>query len=314
MSKTSIHPGALCESENIGAGTRIEAFAHVAKGARIGREARIAGHSLVEGGAVIGDRVVIESGVQVWSGVRVEDDAFVGPNVAFTNRPLPRSDDAASAAIETVVEHGASIGANATILPGITIGRNATIGAGAVVTRSVPPNAIVIGNPARIAGYVGSAGNGESEATETEGPGEVGVRPARVAGVTVHRMPLVRDIRGSLVANEFGDDIPFEPRRSFLVIDVPSAEIRGEHAHRQCHQFLTCIRGACSLVADDGREREEFRLDHPTLGVHIPPWIWSTQFRHTHDAVLLVYASHHYDPDDYIRDYPTFLEEVSARR
>ncbi|MCP4035901.1 MAG: WxcM-like domain-containing protein, partial [bacterium] len=94
----------------------------------------------------------------------------------------------------------------------------------------------------------------------------------------------------------------------------PSAEIRGEHAHRQCHQFLTCIRGACSLVADDGREREEFRLDHPTLGVHIPPWVWSTQFRHTRDAILLVYASHHYDPDDYIRDYPTFLEEVGARR
>ena len=128
-----------------------------------------------------------------------------------------------------------------------------------------------------------------------------------MSGVTTIHAPLVRDIRGSLIAREFGDSIPFVPRRSFIVIDVPSAEIRGEHAHRECHQFITCVQGAVSLVAENGISREEFRLDGPTVGIHVPPMIWCSQFGHSSDAILLVYASHHYDPGDYIRDYQRIL-------
>ena len=138
------------------------------------------------------------------------------------------------------------------------------------------------------------------------------VRQTTVAGVSVHRLPLRRDLRGSLVASETGKDIPFEPKRYFLVFDVPGSEIRGEHAHRACRQFLVCVRGACSLAVDDGATREEFRLDHPTIGVHVPPMVWATQFKHTSDAMLLVLASHRYDPDDYIRDYADFLREVAS--
>jgi dTDP-4-dehydrorhamnose 3,5-epimerase-like enzyme len=129
-----------------------------------------------------------------------------------------------------------------------------------------------------------------------------------VAGVSVRHLPLRRDMRGSLVASEFGEDVPFAPQRSFLVFDVPGSEIRGEHAHRVCHQFLLCVRGACSVIVDDGSVRETVRLDHPTIGIHIPPMVWGAQFKHSADAVLLVLASHAYDPDDYIRDYQEFLD------
>jgi len=185
------------------------------------------------------------------------------------------------------------------------------------VTRSVPANAIVSGNPANISGYFGLAeGAADAPPAASSPDRSVGapLQASGVAGVSLHRAPLHRDLRGSLVANEFGRDIPFEPRRTFLVFDVPSAEVRGEHAHRACHQFISCVHGACSLVAEDGKAREEFRLDDPTLGVHIPPMVWCTQYRHTRDAVLLVHASHGYDPDDYIRDYEAFLAELGQRR
>ena len=128
----------------------------------------------------------------------------------------------------------------------------------------------------------------------------------------MRRLPLRRDARGSLVALEFGDDVPFTPRRSFLVFDVPDSEIRGEHAHRTCHQFMLCVQGACTLIVDDGSTRETVRLDHPSVGVHVPPMVWGGQLEHTSDAVLLVLASHAYDPDDYIRDYQEFLEARGA--
>ncbi len=95
-----------------------------------------------------------------------------------------------------------------------------------------------------------------------------------------------------------------------MVFDVPSSEIRGEHAHRSCHLFLVCVRGGVSLMVDDGEQREEFRLDHPSLGIYLPPMVWATQYKHTPDAVLLVFASEHYDASDYIRDYQQFIDEV----
>ena len=317
MSDVFIHPDATVETTSIGAGTRIWAFAYVLEGAKIGADANVCSHTFIEGGVVVGDRVTIKSGVQLWDGVRVEDDVFIGPNATFTNDLFPRSKQRPDVFEETVVRAGASIGANATILAGVTIGANAMVGAGAVVVRSVPPGAIVVGNPARIRGYVDSVRDPDEAPARGHDPaavGDVGVRESPVAGVTVHRLGLHRDIRGSLVAGEFGDDVPFQPKRSFLVFDVPSSEIRGEHAHRRCAQFIVCVRGACSLVVDDGREREELRLDHPTLGVHVPPMVWSSQFDHSPDAVLLVLASEHYDADDYIRAYPDFLEALSSRR
>ena len=101
--------------------------------------------------------------------------------------------------------------------------------------------------------------------------------------------------------------MPFEVKRYFLVFDVSSEHIRGEHAHRNLHQFLVCVAGRCHVVTDDGTSRHEVVLDSPAKGVYIPPMVWATQYKFTRDAVLLVLASEYYDALDYIRDYAEFL-------
>lgn len=148
-----VHPRALVESDRIGEGTRVWAFAHVMEGAVIGRDCNVGDHAFVEDGAVLGDRVTVKNGVSVWQHVRLEDDVFVGPNVAFTNDRYPRSRRPWTPEA-TVVERGATLGANATLLCGLRIGRCALVGAGAVVTRDVEPHALVVGSPARRTGWV----------------------------------------------------------------------------------------------------------------------------------------------------------------
>jgi acetyltransferase-like isoleucine patch superfamily enzyme len=150
MSKETyfVHPKAICESNTIGSGTRIWAFAHVLPGAKIGADCNICDGVFIENNVVVGDRVTVKCGVQLWDGVRLEDEVLVGPNATFTNDPFPRSKVYPEKFLETVVEKGASIGANATILPGIRIGARAMVGAGAVVTRDVAADTIVMGNPA----------------------------------------------------------------------------------------------------------------------------------------------------------------------
>lgn len=127
-----------------------------------------------------------------------------------------------------------------------------------------------------------------------------------------HVLPLIRDHRGSLSVGEFSKHIPFEAKRYFIVFDVPSGEVRGEHAHRECHQFLLCVKGSCSVITDDGVNRSEFVLDKPNVGAYLPPMTWGVQFNYSADAVLLVFASHYYDDADYIRDYDEFLKLTGA--
>ncbi|WP_425574080.1 sugar 3,4-ketoisomerase [Nocardioides bigeumensis] len=117
-------------------------------------------------------------------------------------------------------------------------------------------------------------------------------------------------MRGSLMALELDTQLPFTPRRFFCVYDVPSRKVRGEHAHRQCHQYLVALAGSVSCLVDDGTDRRTVVLDDPGTGLHVPPMSWGSQFNYSPDAVLAVFASHPYDPDDYIRDYQQFLAEV----
>ena len=306
------HPNALVESDAIGARTRIWAFAHILPGARIGEDCNICDGVFVEGKAVVGNRVTVKCGVQLWDGVELEDDVFVGPNVTFTNDRFPRSKAYPETFLRTVVSSGASIGANATILPGLTIGKRAMVGAGAVVTKNVPANAVVIGSPATICSYVDVA-KPEPRPAQPPSYGESArsVRPSTVSGVSLHTLPLFGDLRGDLSVGEFGKDLPFAPQRYFLVFGVANAKVRGEHAHRVCHQFLVCVHGECSVLADDGTRREEFRLDHLRFGLHLPPLVWGVQYKFSPDAVLLVFASHLYDSADYIRDYDEFLVAVT---
>lgn len=298
------HPLAVVETPSIGRGTRVWAFAHILDGAEIGSDCNICDHVLIESDVTVGDRVTVKSGVQLWNGVRLGDDVFVGPNVTFTNDPFPRSRDHSKPIEVTIVEQGASIGGNATILPGVRIGRDSMIGAGSVVVGDVPANAVVVGNPARITGYVGAGSSPPAIGQTSE---RIGSGPFGKRGVLVTERPMFSDLRGSLTVTEV-DELPFTPVRFFTVYGVPSKEIRGEHAHRQCAQLLTCVSGSVRVLWDDGTERGEVMLDSPTRTMLLPPRVWGSQFGFTADAVLTVAASHPYDPDDYIRSYTEFLQ------
>ncbi len=312
MSREGVHPLAACETDDVGHGTRIAAFAHVEEGAVIGAHCELGEHVSIRRGVVIGNGVRIEAGAQAWLGVVVEDDVTIGPNVtlgadSFDHKSPPEA--------RTIVHARACLGANATIFRGVNVGQNARIGPGSVVNRTVPANSVVVGNPARISGYVDSAPAAEPVKMVRPVPQEFeGVRRTGVRGVTLHQLPRIIDMRGILSVGEFERDIPFPVRRYFMVFDVESEEVRGEHAHRACHQFLVCVSGSTAVVADDGETREEFLLSDPSIGIYLPPMVWATQYKYSADAKLLVFASDYYDPDDYIRDYEQFLAELRGGR
>jgi acetyltransferase-like isoleucine patch superfamily enzyme len=188
-----VHPHALCETAAVGARTRIWAFAHVLDGASIGSDCNICDHAFIEGRVRVGDGVTVKNGVQVYDGVVIENEVFLGPNCIFTNDLTPRAavKKPAGSLSSTLVRHGATIGANATIVCGVTIGAHAMVGAGAVVTRSVPAHALVVGNPARRLGWVCRCGSrldsglrcscGAAYREDSDGGGLVEVSPERVA-------------------------------------------------------------------------------------------------------------------------------------
>lgn len=312
MKGVFVHPNAIVETNRVGEKTRIWAFVHILKDAVIGKDCNLCDHVFIENDVVIGDRVTIKSGVQLWDGIMIEDDVFIGPNATFTNDPFPRSKQYPEHFSRTFIREGASIGANATILPGLVIGQNAMVGAGAVVTKDVPPFSIVTGNPARIIGYVHTKKTQQTKTIKSETKSglkeEIGIK-----GVCLYNLPVIEDLRGSLTFAEQDNPLPFIPKRFFLIYAVPSKDIRGEHAHRECSQFLICLKGSCSVVLDDCQQRVEILLDRPNLGLLIPPLVWATEYKYSQDAVLMVLASDIYRPEDYIRDYDSFIKEVKSK-
>jgi UDP-2-acetamido-3-amino-2,3-dideoxy-glucuronate N-acetyltransferase len=143
----------------IGAGTRIWHYCHVLSGARIGERCSFGQNCCVSGGTIIGNDVKVQNNVSIYEGTIIEDDVFLGPSCVLTNVTNPRSQVVRRALYEqTLLRRGCSIGANATILCGVTIGRYSFVGAGAVVTREVPDYALVVGAPARQAGWMSRHG------------------------------------------------------------------------------------------------------------------------------------------------------------
>lgn len=151
-----IHPLSDVASDDIGPGTRIWQYVVILQGAKIGANCNVCAHVLIEGDVQIGNNVTVKSGVYLWDGLRIEDDVFIGPNATFTNDLLPRSKIYPSQFKKTHIRRGASIGANATILPGLEIGEFSMVGAGAVVTKNVEPYAVVAGNPAKVIRMLGN--------------------------------------------------------------------------------------------------------------------------------------------------------------
>lgn len=282
MNAPRIDLRAACDAREVGTGTTVAAFAQISERTVIGERCVIGTH------AVLGDDVVLGADVVIG------DAAVVSGGIGW----------------RTEVGQNARIGANATVHSGVTVGRGSIVEPGAVVADAVPPNAIVGGNPARIVGYVSATPTG-LEAIEPVSPTGDQVQETRVPGVQRRPVQRVDDLRGTLAALEHST-LPFQPQRIFSVFDVPNQLLRGAHAHRVCWQFLMCLTGSVRCVVDDGHHRDEVELEGAHFGLLVPPGVWGTQYRYTKDAVLLVLASHPYDPDDYIRDYDMFLEEVRS--
>ena len=202
--------------------------------------------------------------------------------------------------MKTVVKQGASIGANATLLPGITIGKDALVGAGSVVTSDVPHGTVVAGNPARVLRYT------MDRNPPYPSPGVIG--ESVIEGVRWIELTGIHDVRGQLTVVEWSKHLPFEPKRVFFVHRVPSTKVRGAHAHKACQQILLCLTGSVHVVLDNGNQREELILDSANRALLIPAGIWATQYRYSLNAVLVVFASHEYDEADYIRDFDEYLQ------
>lgn len=233
-------------------------------------------------------------------GVRVGPGAAIGPGCVVGGP----SHDLTEVGAEVVV------GANTVVAAGVRLGVGAEVRPVSYVDRDVPPHAVVGGAPARIVGYSTTTVAGPAARVPSVPDGPV---PLSVRGATLRPMRRAVDLRGALVAGELPDQLPFPVARFFMVFDVPGEHLRGEHAHRECHQLLLAAHGSVTVLVDDGRRRETVVLSEPDLGLHIEPGTWGVQYGYTRDAVLLVLASHPYDPDDYVRDYTDFQSRLLAQ-
>lgn len=267
-----VHETALVETDHVGEGTRIEAFASVMAGAWVGENCTIGPGVHIQGTAVPGDRA---------------------PG-AGEPPPPPK----------TRIQDGATIGANATILRGVTVGPRARVGAGAVVTRHVPAGAIVEGNPARIVGY----DDGDRVDARGAAEGEHGLRGAPGSSHRLRELPEYRDLRGGLTPLDVAGDLPFPPKRCYWIYDVPHASVRRGCAHRREQRLMVCLRGAVRVRIDDGARVEEYHLASPGLGLHVEARVWVTVDGFSPDTVLMVFADQQLDPTEPIRDYQEFLE------
>lgn len=235
------------------------------------------------------------------------EDVVIGANVKIGERVTLVGQN-------IVIKSNARLDAACVIGEGVTIGQGSWVRPGAVVLHSIPANAIVEGNPARIVGYLSCMNSGSTNSrlinTETfihlDRPARI---PLEVGESSLYLMRKIADSRGSLTVGDMPSELPFIPVRYFAVFDVPSIELRGEHAHKLCQQFLVCLHGSCRVLLDDGSKRCEVTLDRPDIGIYMPAMIWGTQYKFSSDAVLLVFASRLYEADDYLRTHDEFIAE-----
>jgi len=294
----TVHPAAIVETGADLAGSVVGAYS------RVGPEVQIGGACVIGEHSILAGKILLAPGVEIGSQVYLRGPLTIETDV----RIAARSCIDASGGGAIVLGENASIGANSTLWPGIKVGKRARVEPGSVVTKNVPAMAVVAGNPAQIVRYSGVPNTPPQAQTAVTAE----VTPTAIRGVTLRRLPLHEDLRGSLTFGEAARHVPFAIQRYFLSFAVASEQVRGEHAHRSLHQFLVAAHGRVHIVADDGVNQADFLLDRPDLGIHIPPMIWSVQYRFSPDAVLLALCSEPYDAADYIRDYAEFLALVRS--
>lgn len=253
-------------------------------------------HASILGADVVRDPAVeIGAGVVITGRVTLLGSTRVGPGVVIEG---PRIGAPLTVGPDAVVGAGA-------VISMASIGARAVLEAGAVVARPVPANAVIGGNPGRL---IRTRPGRAAEAVQPSVPTHQGQpRDALIS------LRLADDMRGALVAGEAPGQLPFQVSRFFTVFDVPGPEVRGEHAHYECHQLLVAVAGSLEVICDDGNQSRTYTLSRPDVALHIPPLVWGVQHQYSSDAVLLVLASHGYDPADYIRDYDEFRRIVRER-
>lgn len=311
MKNINKHHSSIVDSNDIGDNTIISAFVHICSGSKIGKNCEIYDHVLIEKDTVIEDNVSIQAGTKIRENVIIESNVYIGNNVSFSI-DFEKRKNLNNKEIKTIIKNGAVIGSNSAIIEGITIGQNARIDASSLVTQNVPQNAIASGSPAFISGYVSNISLKKIDNFVIPENIDTNVLDTAIEGVNVYILPFIADMRGNLSFAEYGQLLPFIPKRYFIVFDVTSKKLRGEHAHRTLQQFLVCVKGSCSVVVDDGSNRQEIILDKPNIGLYLPPMIWGIQYKYSADSVLLVLASDVYDPNDYIREYDQYLKEINT--
>jgi UDP-2-acetamido-3-amino-2,3-dideoxy-glucuronate N-acetyltransferase len=314
MKKIQIHKTAEVFAKKIGTGTIVWQNTVILKNAIIGKNCNINCNCFIENDVKIGNSTTIKSGTYLWDGVSVGNNVFIGPNVTFTNDKYPKSKKKPKFLLKTIIEDDVSVGAASILMPGIKLGRGSIIGAGSLVTKSVPSYVVVAGSPAKIINYINNIKKNKKISILPEKNLKYQKKDITIEKVSISNLKTVSDIRGDLSVGDFQGDIPFKVKRFFLISKVPNEKIRGEHAHYKCHQYIICTKGSCSITLDDGKKRFSLNLNSPSKGLYIPPKIWSIQYNYSPDASILVFASHKYDPKDYIRDYNIFLKTVYKKR
>lgn len=262
------------DKPSIGDYVSIHASANIGDGVVIGSYSAIHADVEIAPGVVVGERVTIKSGAIISSDVIIEDGCLIASNVMVRN--------------------------------------GARLRPGAVLHSDVPNNAVVAGNPASIVDYITSHHMEATPPIMIDSSGIKERKPLLTEQCFLEPVPNFIDVRGSLTALENGNGAPFVPKRVFLVYDVGSQHVRGEHAHHKCGQFLVAINGSLSVMIDDGETREEIRLSDKSVGLYLAPGTWGVQYKFSTDCILMVLASHPYENADYIRNYDEFLKLKSS--
>lgn len=261
----------------------------------VGRDVRVGVGTRLGAGCHVGDRVVFGRGVIVGEGARIGDDVRIGEGVSIgADARLAVESDPRRPPL--VIEADARVGEGAVVHVGVTIGRGARIDAESVVESSVPRGALASGRPAHVEGP-----HGESDDVL---PGGARLVPFRQ----------FLDGRGRLSVGEIASELPFLPKRVFIVDHVPIDTQRGGHAHLECHQFLFCAGGSCVVTVDDGISRAVVVLESSSMGLHVPPLVWAAEERFTPGTQLVVLASHAYDASDYVHDFAQFTRLLARPR